>query len=391
MAADVAQFANAVDKVYKTFSTQEVHLDRKEMKGLGERGTVQYIEKKFQQHLQRARSAFLQEFRNHSVVVESEVKKIREELTRSLEVKYGEQIAALKQQAEQSDKLVSKHKDEIAHLKGLAAAQETYLTAARHRWGLEQRERLRAEIQSLRDELESSRRETSDLSHQLMCRDELVAQLRGELHALEAELKRQAGTFAEEKRAYDERLRGLRLEMRNQQDQFKDHLRSYEERFSEYRAKTTSELEIQDILNNRRSEALGLMEEERQRHNKARTKPSARIGKTGADEDACAADGVKCESYDLVKGTRYRTDGMGMDTGWRDYQLTELQLTAPNKKKSGLPKFRVEKSPRATGPNAPTATDLSISLPPAPRDRSARQNSESAGAAVLGPPSARSG
>lgn len=378
MAADVAQFTCAMDKVYKTFSTQEVHLDRKETKGLSERGTVQYIEKKFQQQLQRARSAFLQEFRNHSVVVENEVLKIREELTKSLELKYGEQIAGLKQQAEQADKLVSKHRDEIAHLKGLAAAQESYLTAARHRWGLEQRERLRAEIQSLREELEASRRETSDLSHQLMCRDELVAQLRGELSALEAELKRQAGTFAEEKRTYDERLRGLRLEMRNQQDQFKEHLRNYETKFSEYRAKTTSELEIQDILNNRRAEALALMEEERTLHIKARTKPSMRIGAAPDDEIDS-----RCEPYDLVKSTRYRTDNMGMDTGWRDYQLTDFNLVPP-KKKPGLPKFRVERVKKSVGPHAPTATDH---LPPA--NATGRTPRQSSGAAVLAPPSHR--
>merc|ERR1711988_905590 len=127
-----------------------------------------------------------------------------------------------------------------------------------------------------------------------MCRDELVAQLRAELSTLEGELKRQAGTFAEEKRAYDERLRGLRLEMRNQQDQFKEHLRNYEDKFSEYRAKTTSELEIQDILNNRRSEALASMEEERQRHIKARTKPSKRIADGEDEKDRT------CEPYELV-------------------------------------------------------------------------------------------
>lgn len=377
MAGDVAKFANAIDKVYKTFSTQEVHLDRKEMKGLGERGTVQYIEKKFQQQLQRARSAFMQEFRNHSVVVENEVKKIREELTRSLEVKYGEQVAGLKQQAEQADKLVSKHRDEIAHLKSLAAAQEAYLTAARHRWGLEQRERLRGEITSLREEVETLRRESGDLSHQLMCRDELVAQLRAELSALEGELKSQAGTFADEKRAYDERVRALRLEMRNQQDQFKEHLRTYEERFSEYRAKTMSELEIQDILNKRRSEALALMEEERQRHIKARTKPSARIGEV---PDAEAES--RYESYELVKDSRYRVDDMGMDTGWRDYQLGDLQLVS-TKKRSGVPKFRVDRGKKNVGPSAPPAAN--IILPPA-HGSTPRQ---SMGAAVLAPPGQR--
>lgn len=374
MAADVAQFANAVEKVYKTFSTQEVQLDRKEMKGLGERGTAQYIEKKFQQQLQRARSAFLQEFRNHSVVVENEVAKIRDELTKNLELKYGEQIAGLKQQAEQADKIVAKHRDEISHLKGLAAAQESYLTAARHKWGLEQRERLRAEIAQLREELEGSRRETSDLSHQLMCRDELVAQLRAELSALEMELKKQAGTFAEEKRSYDEKLRGLRLEMRNQQDQFTEHLRNYEMKFSEYRAKTTSELQIQDILNNRRSEALASMEEERQRHIKARTKPTPRIG-DAADAEAES----RYEQYDLVKDTRYRVDDMGMDTGWRDYALGDLQLV---KRKAGVPKFRVDKG-KNHGRNDHMATDH---LPSVNTSRTPRQGD---GASVLGPPSHR--
>merc|ERR1719356_1571094 len=94
----------------------------------------------------------------------------------------------------------------------------------------------------------------------------------------------QAANFLEEKRSYDERLRSLRLEMRQQQEQFKEHLQSYEAKFAEYKAKTDAELQIQDILNNRRSEALALMEEERQRHIKARTKPTPRIGMDEEDE-----------------------------------------------------------------------------------------------------------
>jgi hypothetical protein len=315
-------------------------------------------------------------------VVESEVRKIREELTKILELKYGEQIAGLKQQAELADKLVSKHRDEIAHLKGLAAAQESYLTAARHRWGLEQRERLRIEIGSLREELDSSKAETGDLLHQLMCRDELVAQLRGELSQLETELKRQAGVFAEEKRSYDEKQRGLRLEMRNQQDQFKEHLRDYEVRFSEYRAKTSSELQIQDILNHRRSEALANMEEERQLHIKARTKPSARIGEVPETQNVDT-----CGPYELVKGTRYRVDPMGMDTGWRDYQLGGLQLVPPKIKKHALPKFRVDKGGgKVSGPHAPMATDHLL-LPIAPT--SARESKSAMPTSVLGPPTHR--
>lgn len=342
MAADVATFNAALDKAYKTFSTQEVRIDPKEVRGLSERKTMQHAEQRFQQQLQRARAAFLQEFRNHSVVVESEVRKIREELTEKLEEKYGEKIATLRNQVADADALVQKHKEEIAQLKGLAAAQETYLAAVRHRWGLEQKEKLRAEINSLKEELEAAKHENQELSHQLMCRDELVAQLGAELEALEGELKRQAGTFAEEKRVCDERLRGLRLEMQQEQDQFKQHLQAYEEKFAEYRAKTDAELQIQDILNNRRSEALANMEEERQRHIKARTKPSTRIG---PDNEEDAAEG-HFEMYELPKNSRYRVDDMGMDTSWRDYKLDTdlLQVNPPARVKPRPPKFQVTRN-----------------------------------------------
>lgn len=358
MAADVAKFSVAIDKVYKTFSTQEVQFDQKEMRGLSERGTMQYIEQKFQQQLQRARSAFLQEFRNHSVVVESEVRKIREELTQKLEVKYGEKINALREQAAEASASVQKHKDEIAQLKGLATEQEAYLAAVRQRWGLELKEKLRIEITQLKEELESTKQENADLTHQLMCRDELVSQLRSELAALVGEQKRQADGFAEEKQGCDECIRGLRLEMQQQQDKFKEHLQLYEEKFAEYKAKTEAELQIQDILNNRRSEALAKMEEERRSHIRARTKPTQRIG---AADDGEKTDEEETEHGDTNKGdsgaVRYRVDDMGMDTSWRDYQLNNMQLVLPARKPPP-PRFRVERVRRAgLGPNAPTATD----------------------------------
>mmetsp|Transcript_102418 Transcript_102418/g.219142 ORF Transcript_102418/g.219142 Transcript_102418/m.219142 type:complete len:379 (-) Transcript_102418:71-1207(-) len=356
MAADVAKFSGAIDKVYKTFSTQ-VTFDQKELKGLSERKVVQHIEQKFQQQLQRARSAFLQEFRNHSVVVENEVRKIREELTERLEERYGERTSALREKCEEARTLVQKHKDEIVQLKSLVAAQETYLAAVRHRWGLEQKEKLRAEIEELRKELETSRGENADLAHDLVSRNELLEQLGGELSGLESELKRQAGTFAEEKRSYDERLRGLRMEMRSQQEQFKEHLRAYEEKFEEYKAKTDAELQIQDILNNRRTEALALMEEERQRHIKARTKPTSRIGGPASEEAESIAHQAP---YDLAKSTRYRVDDMGMDTSWRDYQLAETLQPAPPPAngKPRPPKFYVERSPREDPPGGPAVAEI---------------------------------
>jgi hypothetical protein len=192
-----------------------------------------------------------------------------------------------------------------------------------------------------------------------MDRDEMVAQYEGELSARELELTRQASGFAEEKRGYDEKIRGLRLEMNKQQDQFKDHLRQYEEKFAEYRARTSAELQIQDILNNRRSEALANMEEERQRHIKARTKPSGRIGPAGEAEVA-ESEAQLSEEYEAYKlaGGSYRVDDMGMDTSWRDYQLGNLQLVHPARKQPPA-KFRVERTCKAAplGPSAPTPTD----------------------------------
>lgn len=215
------------------------------------------------------------------------------------------------------------------------------------------------EIQKMTDDLHRVTGENTDLAAQLLSRDELVAQLQGELSALEGELKRQASGFVEEKRGYDERIRGLRLEMNKQQDHFKEHLKQYEEKFAEYRSRTTAEIQIQDILNNRRSEALASMEEERQRHIKARTKPSARIGPAGEAEAEAAAEaaGEHYEPYTLAPGS-YRIDDMGMDTSWRDYQLGNLQLV-PTGRKQPPPKFRVERACKAAslGPNAPTPTD----------------------------------
>eukprot|EP00929_Paragymnodinium_shiwhaense_P044099 TRINITY_DN22627_c0_g1_i1.p1 TRINITY_DN22627_c0_g1~~TRINITY_DN22627_c0_g1_i1.p1 ORF type:complete len:373 (+),score=113.88 TRINITY_DN22627_c0_g1_i1:77-1195(+) len=334
------QYTAAMDKVYKTFSTQEVTLDRRELAGLTERGVKQFVEQKFQDQLLRARAAFLQEFRNHSKVAENDMKKLREELTASLEERYGQKLAELRQQVAESSALVQKHVDEISQLKRLATAQEAYVSAVRHRWGLETKERLRAEIDSLKGEVERRKQENADLSHQLLCRDELVAQLGSELSALEGELKQQASAFAEEKRTYEEKLRSLRLEMRQQQDEFSSTLKNYEDQFNEYRSKTTAELQIQDILNSRRSEALQQMEEERQRHIKARTKPSDRIGKTFQTE----TDEEHYEPYDLAKNVRYRVDNMGMDTSWRDYQLKDSLKPIPQGGvKSSSPRFRVER------------------------------------------------
>merc|ERR1712130_306822 len=135
MTASIGQYTTVIDQVYKTFSGQDVVIDPKELRGLGDRGIKEKIEQKFQQQLTKARAVFLQEFRNNVVVVDCEVKKIREELTEQFEAKYGERIAELRQQSAERAAQVQKHVEEIAVLKRLSSAQETYLAAVRHRWG----------------------------------------------------------------------------------------------------------------------------------------------------------------------------------------------------------------------------------------------------------------
>jgi len=180
-----------------------------------------------------------------------------------------------------------------------------------------------------------------------MCRDELVVQLRGELSMLESKLEYQANNFAEEKKEYDERIRNLRLEMKQKEDQFASHLKMYEDRFQEFKSKTTHELQIQEILNKRRSEALSSMEEERERHIKARTKPTPRIGPVDGDGGF--------QEYDLHKNTQYRVDDMGMDTSWRDYHVSDMKVP---QKRHLLPKFKVERMRKASpATNAPVETE----------------------------------
>merc|ERR1712224_1143338 len=200
----------------------------------------------------------------------------------------------------------------------------------------------------IREELEESKKVAADLNHQLMCRDELVVQLRGELSMLESKLEYQANNFAEEKKEYDERIRNLRLEMKQKEDQFTSHLKMYEDRFQEFKSKTSHELQIQEILNKRRSEALSSMEEERERHIKARTKPTPRIGPVDGDGGF--------QEYDLHKNTQYRVDDMGMDTSWRDYHVSDMKVP---QKRHLLPKFKVERmqKPAHSAVNAPVETE----------------------------------
>jgi len=329
MAADVAKLCASLDKIFKTFSTQEVQLDPKEMKNFRERGTMQYIEQKFQAHLQRARAAFLQEFRNHAVVVETEVRKIREEMTEKMEDKYGKMLGELRESVIGTEGLVQAQKAEISQLKGVVAAQETYMTAAKHK------EHLEDLTQSLDKQLENARGEIADLKHSLACREEMLRQVTGDVASLEAELNHHKVTSEEEKREAEERYQILHKAMQQQQKQFSEHIQRYSQEFHQYKEKASDQMQILAILNRRLKEALRNMEEERERLILARTKPTPRIGEE-VDEDELPEEPV-----DLDPSPVYRTDDMGMDTAWRDYKISNMELVIPASRP--MPKFKVER------------------------------------------------
>jgi len=287
----------------KTFLIQDVLLDKAEMEGLNECKLIQYIQQKFQQQLQRARNAFQQEFRNHAVVPKREVRKIHHELTERLEEKYGEKLEALRKQSVEYSTEVSTHKDEISRLKSLSAAQEAQLTFMKHHLGLEQKDHLKSEVQCLDDDLKRLKNENNELSQRSCELDKLVVQLRQGATALKTELAWQEEQSTEEELAHSELARSLRQEIREQQEQYEVQVKMSEASFAEYRGKMSSELKIREILSSRRSEALQLMEEERQRHIKSRTKPTPRIGSMVDTKTLRHADNMSMDAFSRVRAT----------------------------------------------------------------------------------------
>jgi len=360
MTKDVAEFSNALNGVYKRFSVLEPQLQQQELRNLNERERkmLHRAEQRLQQQLQTAQSAFLQEFRNHSVVVQREVDKIREQLRTKFEEDYNKQIQCLRQQLEEERVQCEKHKAEISKLKCAATAQDAYTTAMRHRLGLDKKEELRSRIQELEDEMVVVKREGAELARQLSRRNDLVSQLYADVSSLREELDKQVANSAHERQSWEGLISGLRQEMSQQQEHFGVHLREYENKFEEYRAKTAAEMQIQEILNTRRSEALVQMEEERLLHIKAKDKPTPRVVDidVSPDRDTTLRDPASEVSlhnptaevpYNLVSVPRYRVDDMGMDTSWRDYQ-PRRSARVPGGRKTLFPKFQVQRTPNTS-------------------------------------------
>mmetsp|Transcript_12363 Transcript_12363/g.27388 ORF Transcript_12363/g.27388 Transcript_12363/m.27388 type:complete len:404 (-) Transcript_12363:126-1337(-) len=356
---DIDEFSQAIDKVWKGFATQEIAFEADDFLGKDLRQAIQYVELKFQQQLEQARAAFYQTFRNHSVVVDSEVRKIRQELTEKLEKENGDKISELRTEAAKYSAQVAQKIEDAKKLRALVVSQEVLVASIRHRARFDEMEQLRNQRQELQDQVEHLRHEKASLEQQLLARDEHNSLLEAELNKLESKLEAQAGAHAEEKKEYEEKIRGIRMEMKQKEDSFQKQMKLNEERLASYRDKTEKQLKILEIINQRREDALQLMEEERERHIKSRTKPTARIqGEEPIGVMPQFAD------FELAKEVRYRVDPLGMDTTWKDYPPP---VAVPPKavRTVRTPKIKAERIGPRPYPAAPMSTDGPRSWSPA--------------------------
>merc|ERR550514_471817 len=334
MTTDIAEFQHAIDKSWKTFSTQEVMDETAAPPGEASREFMKYVESTYQTQLARARTAFMQLFRNHSVVVESEVKKIRAELEVKLAKQYGDKIQTLQTQTAQMAANMKRYREDMDALKQLTVTQETFIVSLRHRWNQEQGEVMQETITGLNSKVARLEREKESLQQELFARDALVAELRAELLKVETKLERQISVFTGEKKVLDERFRSMRNEARVNEEQGQKKRNEYEEKFLEYQEAREKELRITRILSARRSEALQQMEEERARHLAARTKPTPRIG-------------IEFNDYELGSA-EYEKDNMGMDTSWKRCRPTEV--FKPSTARGPAPKFVVKRHMKPVKP-----------------------------------------
>eukprot|EP00913_Durusdinium_trenchii_P001725 g1596.t1 len=229
--------------------------------------------------------------------------------------KYGKMLGELRESVVGTEGLVQAQRAEISQLKGVVAAQETYMTAAKHKDHMEEL------AQSLDQQLENARGEVTDLKQQLQGRDEQLRQLRSERISLEVEFVRYKQSSEEEKREAEDRFQTLHKAMQEQQRQFSEHIQRYSKEFYEPLGPGQAAhhaLRILAILNRRLKEALRNMEEERERFILARTKPTPRIGEEVEEE-------IEEDCLELDPSPLYRTDDMGMDTAWRDYKINNME------------------------------------------------------------------
>lgn len=143
-----------------------------------------------------------------------------------------------------------------------------------------------------------------------------------------------------EKKGLEERCRILRNEQRANEELAAKRKAEYEEVFAEYQEAMAKELKVTNIISSRRAEALKLMEEERERHLKARTKPTPRIG-------------VDFHDYEL-EPAEYEKDAMGMDTSWKRAR-PPYTIATPRR-----PTFTVDRRRRGATQPPPVADDLAI-------------------------------
>eukprot|EP00397_Hematodinium_sp_SG-2012_P022151 GEMP01022934.1.p1 GENE.GEMP01022934.1~~GEMP01022934.1.p1 ORF type:complete len:358 (+),score=85.09 GEMP01022934.1:228-1301(+) len=303
----------------------------------------------FNENLRKAHAAFLQCFRNHALVVDKEVTKKGIELTEKLEESYGEKLTALRKQAAESASLVLKHKEEVVYLNGLVLAQENLIAAAKHKYDLDKTQNMQEEIEELRCQLEASMQESAHKSFQLSCGEQLIEQLRAEVQEADGVLEAHIRQFEKEKAELERQSSEVRGELKKKREGYKEQLRELQSEFSGYKRDAEKEIEIQSLLNNRRSDALKALESERRRNAAARAKPTTRIGNPEEPPDE-----RDYKPYNVLPAPGcmpsrvYRVDALGKDQAWKEYRGTTPR------RQLGKTVFRTLPIPRSLEPGPPT-------------------------------------
>lgn len=351
-----AEFQADLDKIWSS-TKQEVGKKVEASVGIPE-SKLQVL---FDENLRKAYNAFLQCFRNHALVVDKEVTRIKSELTEQLEENYGEKLTSLRKQAAESASLVQKRKDEVVFLNGLVLAQDNLIAAAKHKYDLENTQIMHDELAELKTQLATVTQESADKSFQLSCSDQLADQLRSEVNKADGVLRAYTRKFEKEKKELETQLEESRALLKQKENDFKQQMRDFQNMFAAYKKNAEKEIEIQALLNKRRAEAVKALEEERRRHLAARSKPTPRIGNP---EEPPERD---FKPYDVLPAPGsapakvYRLDAMGKDQAWKEYRGSDTGRRQHKTKFCTLP------TPRTLHPGPPQTPTMPTVVPMPPK------------------------
>jgi len=287
--------------------------------------TESLLKQTFDDNLRRAHAAFIQCYRNHAVVVDKEVTRLRKEITTKLEEMYGEKITILRNKTAEDASLVLKYKKEVSFLKGLVTGQENIISSMKQQQDPSKMVTMKEKVRELEKGVQEHARLADDYSFQLTCSTQLVEQLRNELTNAGDVLMFHTRQFNKERKELEQQLMAAQVDSKQKEYAAATVLKENHELFQKFKKKTEKELFLQHILNTRRSEALEQFVEERESLNKTRSKPTPRIG--DPDNPPCPMkpeDNLLYHKYDVLPSPGrsparvYRIDAMGMNQSWKE-------------------------------------------------------------------------